>query len=362
MTLADWVGRMGRLGQLGRSARRDDDDLWRLVGGELGTGTSGGPRCGARGPAIVVPTPAALRRLLARARVHGVLGLALARLPELATVDGKLVDDVEQIRRAEIARSARVRRHTAFVVERLAVYGIPSTIVAGVDFADALHADPRQRPTSAVEILVAREHWRDAATVLLASGHIEPTATPARRLFPRAGVVGNHVLRSGDDAPIAVTLSWNLVADPRFRGHASVERVHLDDGGLGAPGRVVIAATLAAYRHRFDRLFLLTDLQRAAGMISSDDDLRALQRLADRTGTGVAVDAGLALVMRVLCDRSAEELRRRLFGTPSAAIPEAAVHDAARALGAGHSRLISPARLRLGRWLRHARPVDAARI
>jgi hypothetical protein len=297
--------------------------------------------------ALAGRTPSAdPRRLLAFARLHGVLGLTLVRAPSLAASEAG--PDAAEIRRAEIARAARVRRHAAFVTERLGAYGIDAILVGGIDFADALHDDPRLRPVSAVEVLVPRERWADAATVLTASGHAE---TPAR-LPPR--VPATRRLRAGD---LAVTVSWNLVSE-RHRGHASVEHVHL---APGPAARLVIVAALAAYRHWFDRLFLLVDLAGAAARVVSPEDVRALQLLVDRTGTGVAVDAGLALVHRLLGEHGAEGLRRRIFGTSTAAIPETAVLDARRALAAAHLRLPSPARLRLGRWLRRARPLPAAR-
>src|SRR5438046_3168699 len=115
--------------------------------------------------------PEALSRLLAIARIHGVLGLVLSRGGNVDTGAGEVWQRVHRAWKGQVIHSVRIREHARMLLQQLEEAGIRAVQIKGPDFADHLYENPRLRPTLDVDLLVPREDWNKAIQVLLKIGH-----------------------------------------------------------------------------------------------------------------------------------------------------------------------------------------------
>jgi hypothetical protein len=301
--------------------------------------------------------PDATHRLLAIARVHGVLGLVLHKLRACPPAHRTIWDIAQRAWKGEVVQSMRVRRHARNVLATMRYGGVPAVLVKGPDFADHLFADPQMRPTLDVDVLVPPERWTDAVTLLEATGHT-PKRDQPNMLLP-TGVVGERSwLYPLAGTQVEVDLHWNLVHLPFFRPQASVDYWNLDwrwgvdgQGELNAASRLVIAAVHAVYHHQFDRLALLTDLQLACRKIAGRSDEQALRAVMERTHTHLALDVALQVAGRFLEDPEIERRRAILFEGLAKKLPAGLFADARRNLRCIRTHFLVPGRRRIREWL-----------
>jgi hypothetical protein len=301
----------------------------------------------------------ATHRLLAMARVHGVLGLVLHKLRACPPAHLGTWDIAQRAWRGEVVQSMRVRRHAEEVLRTLGYAGIPATIIKGPDFADHLFPEPRLRPTLDVDVLVPRNRWRDAICMLEATGHQEKAGQPGP--FLPTGVLSERTwVYPLAGAEIEVDLHWSLVHFPFFRRQASVEYWNLDwrwqpdgKGELTAASRLIIAIVHALYHHQFERLLQLVDIQQACRQIQSEADRQAVRALMERTGATVALDLSLQVTARFLADRQVEDLRQILLEGPFVplVVPDGLLADARKNLRTIRTHYIMPSRRRIREWL-----------
>jgi hypothetical protein len=300
-----------------------------------------------------------IHRLLAIARVHGVLGIILARLRPASLAHSEAWNLARRAWKGEVVQSMRVRRHAKDIQRTLSHVGIPAVILKGPDFADHLYPDPHLRPTLDVDVLVPRHRWADAGAMLEATGHTEKPGQPGP--FLATGLLSERTwlfpLPGGD---IEVDLHWSLVHLPEFRKQASVDYWNLDwrwlpdgTGELTSASRFVIAAVHALYHHQFDRLLLLIDLQLAGRSIPSAPDQQAVRVMMERTNAHLAVNVALQVTARFLGDPAIEHLRQVLFWGLSNPrdIPEGVWEDARRNLRSVRNDFLAPGRQRIRDWL-----------
>jgi hypothetical protein len=298
-------------------------------------------------------------RMLAIARVHGVLGIVLSKLRESPPPHAETWNIAQRAWKGEVVQSMRVRRHGHELMRAMSSGGIPAVIVKGPDFADHLFSDPKLRPSLDVDVLVPRDRWIEAAKVLQTIGHKEkpgqpgpflPTGVLSERtwIFPSAGV------------DIEVDLHWSMVHFPFFRQQASVEYWNLDwhwqpggKGELTAASRLVIAVVHALYHHQFEKLSQLCDIQLACRKITSDTDRLTVRALAERTGTCMALNVALQVTSRFLEDPEVERLRQMLLDGPGQrwTIPQGLFDDARKNLRQIRMHYMTPGRRRIREWM-----------
>ena len=83
-----------------------------------------------------------LWRMLAIARVHGVLGFVLDKVGGIAVRFPEVWKTAQRSWRGEFIKSLRMRRHAEVVLRTLADRGVPAFILKGSDFADQLYPNP----------------------------------------------------------------------------------------------------------------------------------------------------------------------------------------------------------------------------
>jgi hypothetical protein len=327
------------------------DQLWRL--GSLLTPPEPLPRM----------PPDSFRRMLAMARIQGVLGIILEKLRSQPPACPEAWKDAQRVWQMEIVRSMRVRHHGRQVMASLWKAGIPAVIFKGRDFADNLYPQPNLRPTLDVDVLVPRDRWLDAARLLEATGHVEKRQQPP--MFLDSGVVSERTWLYPSNSNVEVDLHWSLVHFPFFRRHAAVEYWNLDwnwapapsgqvaQGSLSPGSRLIVAAVHAVYHHQFDRLLLLTDIQGACRQIKDGVDEQRVRGLMERTGTSLALDVALQVTARFLNDPLIEQLRHTLFAGPALKrmIPEPLFVDARQNLRSIKTDFNTPGRYRIREWL-----------
>jgi hypothetical protein len=297
-----------------------------------------------------------LHRILAIARIHGVLGLVLAQATDISSGTGTTWEHVRRAWKGEVVQSLRVRYHAQSVLDQLRQHGISAVQFKGPDFADHLYPDPRLRPTLDVDMLVPREQWTAAIRALEAMGHKEKPGQPhpvvshgliSQRtwVFPLPG------------APIEVDLHWSLVHFPYFRKQAAIGYWDLDwqwlpdgRGVLTPASRLIIAAVHAIYHHQFDRLLQLVDLQKACAQVTSAAEQQKARALAERTGTKLALDVALQVTARLFDDAAVERFRQKLLGA-ALSIPLGLLQDARANLRTIHTSYVSPGAKRIRQWL-----------
>jgi hypothetical protein len=306
--------------------------------------------------------PEVLHRMLAIARLQGVLGLVLERVGVLEVRYPKVWDNARRAWNGQVVQSMRVRRHAQKVLFDLAAVGIPAVSIKGIDFADHLYEQPRLRPTLDVDVLVARERWQDAAIFLEATGHSEKNPQPP--IFLPSGVLSERTWVYKSTLAMEVDLHWSLVHFPFFRRQCSVGYWELDrqwpedlaaPAPLTAASRLLIAVVHAVYHHQFERLLELVDIVQAARKINTLVDLQQTRALVERTGAGLAVDLALQVTARYLEDPSMDALRQRLFALPNertyGPVPEAIFEHVRSNLCSITSHFNAPGRKAIREWL-----------
>ncbi len=298
-------------------------------------------------------------RMLAMARVHGVLGMVLTKLRDAPPPYAKTWEIARRAWKGEVVQSMRVRHHAQRVMQALRQCGIPAAIIKGPDFADHLFTDPRMRPTLDVDVLVPRDRWMEAATQLRAHGHKEKAGQPGP--FLPTGVLSERTwVFSAAGTDIEVDLHWSLVHFPFFRKQASVDYWNLDwqwqsdgKGELTAASRLVIAVVHALYHHQFERLLQLCDIQRACRQIGDTSDRQRVRALAERTGTSLALNVALQVTARFLEDPEIDRLRQMMLDGPENrwTIPRGLFDDARNNLRRIRTHFLTPGRRRIREWL-----------
>lgn len=302
--------------------------------------------------------PPVLHRVLAMARIHGVLGIVLSQGGDIAAGTGTTWDNIRRAWKGQMIHSLRVRQHAKAVLEQLNHRGIAAVLFKGPDFADHLYPDPRVRPTLDVDILVPREQWVQALGVLAAMGHQEKPDQPD--VVTKLGIISQRTwVFPLPGTAIEVDMHWSLVHFPYFRRQAAVDYWNLDwqwlAGGQGAltpASRLVIAAVHAVYHHQFDRLLQLVDVQKACAKIATDIERQKVRVLAQRTGTTLALDVALQVTARFLSDPEVERLRKTLWGESLPwRLPEGLFEDARSNLRSIRTSHFTPGAERIRQWL-----------
>ncbi len=263
-------------------------------------------------------SPAQWKQLFDLARVHGVLGILLHNLGSPCAANHESWRAAEQLWQAKLSKSLLLRNYGLELVDSFAAAGIPAATFKGADFADRLYPWPGLRAMCDIDVLIPRDRWIEAGSVLQKLGYVREVV-PAMR-FP-ASEYGEESWRLGSNPAIECDLHWNLINHPSQRRRASIEFADLDwevDGQSGLvtshatpASRLIIAGAHAAITHQFDRLLLLCDLREACRQLT-EIDVAKLRKLFDRTGTRAATDVALAVSARVLNDPSAADVRHRL--------------------------------------------------
>ena len=260
--------------------------------------------------------PRAVGRMLAFARVHGILGIVFDKLKGLGPHYPEVWRIATRSWRGEYVRTLRIRRHAEQILRAFSTSGIPAVILKGSDFADNLYPNPTLRTTRDVDILVPSDRWEDGIATLRAMGHTKKGRQPNMSVFP--ATTGQGSWRSPPPAKNAVELHWNLICAKGWRQRASVEFAHLEKeilpSGLmvlSRASRFLVAALHPVFHHQFDRIILLSDVRQACRHVGPDDVPRIISVMG-ATGTGPAVDISLAITSRMLDDPAIEQLRQKL--------------------------------------------------
>ena len=309
-------------------------------------------------------SPGVLRRMLAIARIQGVLGIVTQKLAGQAPHAPDVWEAAQRCWRAETVQSIRIRQHTKILMRAFAQANIPAVAIKGIDFVDHLYPNPRLRPTMDVDVIVPREAWQQATQVLESTGHEEKRDQPPMEFF--TGTLGERSWVWRTAPRVEIDLHWNLINFPTLRRRSSMEfkdldweRSHTPEGPAlkATPAtRLVIAASHAFHHHQFDHLLLLVDLQQACRGITNPAAVTAIGAMIDRTQIRPAVDASLAVAAAFLKDSHIDSIRREIArtsrGNPPAEIPPYVLQDARKSLCTIRNHFNAPHRLRLRNWLR----------
>jgi len=175
----------------------------------------------AEGAISTQPSRSLMRRLLAIARVHGVLGIVVEKLHDLKPKFPDVWEVSQRSLHAQVAQSIRVRRHGQKALASLSAANVPAVLLKGVDFADALYPNAHLKPTFDVDVLVPRDRWDDAIIALENCGHVEKMNQAP--MAYAAGLLGERSWIYPGPPVIEVDLHWNLIDLPSYRKQASIE-------------------------------------------------------------------------------------------------------------------------------------------
>jgi hypothetical protein len=215
----------------------------------------------------------------------------------------------EEMRRFAASVAAReILREAAAVLGRQQIAVIP---LKGVFFQRVLYADPAQRFSSDVDLLVLPEQFQRAAAALLAAGF-------------RSQKVGRSLIEAAFSSPrgLAVDLHCQLFGPGRFRlsAQAVFERARPDEQLFGVPLLVADPYDMAA--HLIGKLVtdhVSADAQQRIAELLLLIDRYGLEpeRLARHAGA-----CGLGRAARYVLDLGARQsLHRDYFGAALASLP-----------------------------------------
>ncbi|MCE9547739.1 MAG: nucleotidyltransferase family protein [Planctomycetia bacterium] len=278
------------------------------------------PRCALDDPATLPRTRGRWLQLLEMASAHGVLGIVMQNLaPHRSLVPPDAWQLAERRWRADLVKSMWLRQFEKRLLDAMWDAGVPAVTIKGTDFADYLYPQPVLRPTRDIDLLLLKEHWQQAGAILESLGYDATETGPNSRYT--AEQYGEQTWQHRQRPEISCELHWNLIRSPSLRGRASVGyhdlvQLNWSPSDTRPPftpaARLVIAAVHGAFGHQFDRLLLLCDVREACRVVVAQGDSAELVDLVALSGTGAAVDVGVAMVARLFKDTAAKDIRGRL--------------------------------------------------
>jgi len=290
-----------------------DDDLPRM---RLGAGKLLGLLESAEAHGVLPAVAANLRRVADTGGAERIVRPASARQSARSLLDRSL----QQARQKLVAANGRclmLRRQAEELIAALAQRRIPAVVIKGPLFADRLYPTPGLRTFTDLDVLVARESLAGTEEVMHGLGY---SSKPANMKYNTD--YGEECFVRPGSADGAVEIHWNLVNSPSLRRGLSVELSDLQLTRPAAPqaGQIcltpasllLIAAVHGAASHSFDRLQPLCDVCQAARGAAGEIDTDWLTEAAGRTGSSLALTAGLGLAGRVLNEPACGRLLRRL--------------------------------------------------
>ncbi len=208
------------------------------------------------------PGGASWRRVLQRARAHGVAPLVLSRLAELppGTLDEELAAEIVAARRGWTARHLIQEKELLRASEILAGEGIRPLVLKGPAVGRMAYPDPSLRASADIDLLIPAERRRDAVEALAGAGYTVLRRYPDWFHY-------HDVLRSPSGA--IVEMHWALARpDALYRLDASgfLERgltlEHPAPVTWSAPGDLLLHGASQALLEGYDRLVRLVDVDR----------------------------------------------------------------------------------------------------
>lgn len=267
-----------------------------------------------------------LKRLINAALNHGVLPAVLRHLqqhPETVLQNpedfnahrvstGKILIEQAQLamllrqQAAELLRTARGR-------------GMTMLVMKGPSFADAIYPEPGLRPFVDLDLLVERDHFREAHTMMRELGYIEHDEEAMKYEDGYAETLMYRPDQPGGPAE----LHWNLVNSPTLRRGLDVSLSDLqlepdrvtpeDQPNLTAASHLLITVVHAAASHGYDKLQMAIDILQLARGAAGPIDTDWLQEAMANTGATLALAVGLDLTARLYPhDPAPRELLKQL--------------------------------------------------
>ena len=260
---------------------------------------------------VKLPTklgPSQWRELFALANQHAVTGAVLRNVRGCEGIPTDALQAAEQELRGDTVVSMVNRQMRRQVTDALAERGIPSLVIKGESFADALYAEPSLRSFRDVDLLVPVEQLQPAAEVMRQLGfeQLHDTSRYGGQFY------GQQEWQSTDGYKTSVEVHWNIVNSPRLRQHGGLTWEHLHRGaeGLSPAGMLLVAAVHAAVGHQFDRLQQLCDVRQVCRGRGGEIDYGWLRDLARRSKTQKPLAWTLAVAARVFgCEHCRAALR-----------------------------------------------------
>ena len=247
------------------------------------------------------------------ASFHRRAGAMFRMMGELARVELEQV--LRQAHKQAVQKagfSLLLRRQVSEIGGAMGKQGIWAMVLKGQDFADRLYPASGLRPYGDVDILVRPSAVGEAEELLgelgyeqQPEGRMKRTSGYGQRSWYRAGELGG-----------TVEIHWNLVNSPMLRRSLSVE---FDDLALEAGGGeglsratgsslLLIAAVHGASSHSFDKLRLVCDVRQSLIGAAGELDEDWLVWAARRTGSGLAIAAGVMLAEKTFGATGQERL------------------------------------------------------
>ena len=268
--------------------------------------------------------------LVEAAAAHGVIPAMTRNLRSFAAGGGAgaIVDDadaqslVETVsneldRRVVVlaGQNLLLSRHAASIADALARDAIPANIVKGPVFARRLYSQSTDRSFTDIDVLVASAALAASFAILERLGFVRA---------PGEGRGGRDHdeykwLLPGNDL-ILVEIQTDLIHSPNLGTGIRLSHADLLAAGNGngedATALLLTAAVHGAAGHQFERLQPAIDVLQAARGAAGPIDCKRLARVADATGSTVAVQAALDLVAELFNEPLARELADTLSPAP----------------------------------------------
>jgi hypothetical protein len=274
------------------------------------------PLCAARRPAGAVPFTQA-DGIVEAAIHHGVLPAVLRRLRsdrELRSGPAGPAPYAADALLRMTGHALLLAHHGGRVAAAFARAGIPAVIVKGPTFAKRLYPDPSLRPFGDIDILVPDAGLPETRRMMPELGF--RTADEGKR----RGLDYHEEQWTLDGRPeILIEIQDDLVHAPSLR-KMSLDFQTLSDAGGGdaqaATALLLTAAVHGGIGHQFDRLRFLVDICQAARGAAGPIDSARLVDATKRSGTLMAVAAGLDLAARLFDEPAALRLADTLARSP----------------------------------------------
>jgi glycosyltransferase involved in cell wall biosynthesis len=277
-----------------------------------------------------VPSPAAMRQLIAESDAHGVLPAVMQTLSTLTLADEykDAMDDALARRRIGIAFSTMLRLHADAISN--AAGDLPLTVVRGQTFARLIYPESSLRPFTDIDLLVAPEAVPAVSAIIESQGFVTVTKgrdpqRPEARWLHR------------DNDMLTIKVATNLVHHPKLSASLSLAYADVAEGPH-SPAALLTIATLHGALQRFERLHQVADICQAARSLSTSKDEAALWRMLDRTGGRFAAVAGLELAYRIFREPRCREIARAIGPVRYASLAGALVGQSAVVSTMGYTR------------------------
>ena len=257
--------------------------------------------------------PAMARNL--RSLAVGARGSAFVDAADAQHLVETVSNELDQRLIVLVGQNLLLSSHASRIATGFVQDAIPANVVKGPVFARRLYPQPADRSFTDIDVLVAPELIAATSAVLERLGFV---LAPGEN---RGGIEHGEYkwLLPGNDL-ILVEIQTNLIHSPNLGAGIRLSRADLlaagDGDGEDATALLLVAAVHGAAGHQFERLQPAVDVLQAARGAAGPIDRKRLSRVAQASGSTVAVQSALDLVGELFDEPLARELADALSPAP----------------------------------------------